>query len=130
MKEKPNPLAGLVDAMKDHDNRLARIELKPMPPQVKPVVAVTKTTVTPVQTVATMEKPRQTGEKVFCAARFSQGQMTKIDQILLLTHQKRGVRITQSDVMKKAIDRMPAAPLEEGEILEILNEGRRKQLNK
>lgn len=130
MKEKPNPLAGLVDAMKAHDDRLARNEPKPSPAPVKAAVTVTKTATAPVQTVATVEKPRRVGEKVFCAARFTRGQIAKIDQIMLLTHQERGVRITQSDVMKKAIDRMPIAPLEEGELAEILADSGRKQLNK
>lgn len=120
MKEKPNPLAGLVDQMIAHDKRLAHKAPAPTP---KPVTA-------PVQTVATMEKPRKVGEKVFCAARFTKGQIAKIDQIILLTHTKRGVRITQSDVLKKSVDRLPIAPLEEGEISEILAESGRKQLNR
>jgi len=69
------------------------------------------------------------GEKIFCAARYTRGQMTKIDQIILLTHEQRGVRITQSDVLKKAVDRLPTAPLEAGEVAEILADSRRKQLN-
>jgi hypothetical protein len=84
---------------------------------------------TPVQTVATVEKPRRVGEKIFCAARYTKGQIAKIDQILLLTHEQRGVRLTQSDVLKKAVDRLPVAALEEGEISEILAESGRKQLN-
>jgi hypothetical protein len=119
MKEKTNPLAGLVDAMKAHDTRLAR---KESAPTAKPAAP-------PVQTVATVEKPRRVGDKIFCAARYTRGQITKIDQIILLTHKERGVRLTQSDVLKKAVDRLPAAPLEEGEIAEILAESGRKQLN-
>jgi hypothetical protein len=129
MKEKPNPLAGIVDAMKAHDNRLAHIEPKPALAQNQPVVTLTKATTTPVQTVATVEQPRRVGEKVFCAARYTRGQIAKIDQIILLTHQERGVRISQSDILKKAIDRLPTAPLEEGEIAEILAASGRKQLN-
>jgi len=129
MKEKPNPLAGLVDAMKAHDNRLARNEPKPATIQVPPIVTITRTTKTPVQTVATVEKPRRVGEKVFCAARYTRGQIAKVDQIILLTHKERGVRITQSDVLKKAVDRLPVAALEEGEISEILADSGRKQLN-
>jgi hypothetical protein len=120
MKEKPNPLAGIVDAMKAHDLRLARKEPAPAS---KPVP-------TPVQTIATVEKPRRVGEKVFCAARYTRGQIQKIDQIILLTHKERGVRLTQSDVLKKAVDRMPEAPLEEGEVAEILADSGRKQLNR
>ena len=67
MKEKPNPLAGLVDAMKAHDNRLARSEPKSTPAPVQVVVTATKTPTRPVQTVATVEKPRRVGEKIFCA---------------------------------------------------------------
>ena len=130
MKQKPNPLAGLVDAMKAHDNRLARNETKPVPAQIQPVVTVTKRTVTPVQTVATVEKPIRVGEKIFCAARYTRGQITKIDQIILLTHKERGVRVTQSDVLKLAVDRLAEAPLEEGEVAEILTASGRKQLNK
>ena len=62
MKEKPNPLAGIVDAMKAHDNRLARNEPKPVLAQVQPVVSLTKVAVTPVQTVATVEKPRRASD--------------------------------------------------------------------
>lgn len=120
MKEKLNPLAGVVDAMITHDTRLARKESVPAP----------KPAATPVQTVATVEKPRRVGEKIFCAARYTKGQIAKVDQIILLTHEERGVRITQSDVLKKAVDRLPAAPLEEGEVAEILTESGRKQLNK
>jgi hypothetical protein len=120
MKDKPNPLAGLVDNMLAHDNRLARKEPVPTP----------KPATTPVQTVATVEKPRRVGEKIFCAARYTKGQIAKVDKIILLTHEKRGVRITQSDVLKKAVDRLPAAPLEEGEVAEILTDSGRKQLNK
>lgn len=130
MKDKPNPLAGIVDAMKAHDNRLARNAPKPVAVQTQPADTIAKTTTTPVQTVATVEKPRRVGEKVFCAARYTRGQISKVDQIILLTHEKRGVRITQSDVLKKAVDRMPAAPLEEGELAEILAESGRKQLNR
>jgi hypothetical protein len=122
MKEKPNPLAGLVDAMKAHDTRLARKEATPTP---KPAPASA-----PVQMVATVEKPRRVGEKVFCAARYTRGQIAKVDQIILLTHKERGVRVTQSDVLKKAVDRLPEAPLEEGELTEILAESGRKQLNR
>ena len=129
MKERPNPLAGLVDAMKAQDNRMARNEPKPAPVQVHSVVTVTKATTTPVQTVATVERPRRVGEKVFCAARYTRGQIAKVDQIILLTHKERGVRLTQSDVLKKAVDRLPVAALEEGEISEILAESGRKQLN-
>jgi hypothetical protein len=129
MKEKPNPLAGLVDAMKAHDNRLARNEPKSTSAPVQVVVTTARTAARPVQTVATVDKPRRVGEKTFCAARYTKGQIAKIDQIILLTHQERGVRLTQSDVLKKAIDRLPSAPLEEGEIAEILAESGRKQLN-
>lgn len=124
MKEKPNPLAGLVDAMKAHDTRLARNDVVPAPKPAKASVA------TPVQTVALIEKPRGVGEKVFCAARYTRGQISKVDQIILLTHKERGVRLTQSDVLKKAVDRLPEAPLDEGEIAEILAESGRKQLNR
>jgi len=120
MKAKSNPLSGLVEQMIAHDTRLAQKQPAPMP---KPAAA------TSVQTVATMEKPRRVGDKVFCAARYTHGQIAKVDQIILLTHQKRGVRITQSDVLKKAVDRLPVAPLEEGELAEILAESGRKQLN-
>jgi hypothetical protein len=130
MKEKLNPLAGIVDAMKAHDDRLARNEPKSVSAPVQPVVTVTQAATTPVQTVATVEKPRRAGEKIFCAARYTRGQIAKIDRIILLTHKERGVRLTQSDVLKKAIDRLPAAPLEEGEVAEILTESGRKQLNK
>jgi hypothetical protein len=123
MKEKTNPLAGVVDAMIAHDTRLARKNPAPAP---KPAPAALQT---PVQTVATVEKPRRVGEKIFCAARYTKGQIAKIDQILLLTHEQRGVRLTQSDVLKKAVDRLPVAALEEGEISEILAESGRKQLN-
>ena len=116
--------------MKAHDNRLARNESRPASAQVQPVVTVTKVTATPVQTVATVEKPRGVGEKVFCAARYTRGQIAKIDQIIFLTHKERGVRLTQSDVLKKAVDRLAAAPLEEGEVAEILADSGRKQLNK
>jgi hypothetical protein len=128
MKEKTNPLAGIVDAMKAHDNRLARNEPKPAPAPIQ--VAVTKTATSPVQTVATVETPRRVGEKIFCAARYTRGQIAKVDQIILLTHEQRGVRITQSDVLKKAVDRLPAAPLEAGEVAEILADSGRKQLNR
>jgi hypothetical protein len=105
--------------MKAHDDRLARKESVPAPtPAARPV-----------QTVATVEKPRRAGEKIFCAARYTKGQIAKIDQIILLTHQERGVRVTQSDVLKKAVDRLTAKPLEEGEIAEILAASGRKQLN-
>jgi hypothetical protein len=130
MKEKPNPLAGIVDAMKDHDNRLARYEPKPVAVRVQPVISVTKAATTPIQTVATVENPRRVGEKIFCAARYTRGQIAKVDQIILLTHKERGVRLTQSDVLKKAVDRLPAAPLEEGEVAEILTDSGRKQLNR
>jgi hypothetical protein len=130
MKEKPNPLAGIVDAMKAHDNRLARSEPKPVSAQVQPVTSLTRVAVTPVQTVAMVEKPRRVGEKIFCAARYTRGQIAKVDQIILLTHKERGVRLTQSDVLKKAVDRLAAAPLEEGEVAEILADRGRKQLNK
>jgi len=129
MKQKTNPLAGLVDAMKAHDNRLASIESKPAPAQVQPVVKVTRTTITPVQTVATVETPRKVGAKIYCAARYTRGQIAKVDQIILMTHEQRGVRITQSDVFKKAIDRMAIAPLEAREVAEILADSGRKQLN-
>jgi hypothetical protein len=130
MKEKPNPLAGIVDAMKAHDNRLARNEPIPVSAQVQPAVSVTKLAVTPVQTVATVEKPRTVGEKIFCAARYTRGQIAKVDQIILLTHKERGVRLTQSDVLKTAVDRLAEAPLEEGEVAEILAASGRKQLNR
>lgn len=120
MKQKPNPLAGLIDQMMAHDARLAKKQSAPAPKPAMP---------TPVQTVAAIEKPGRVGEKVFCAARYTRGQIAKIDQIILLTHQERGVRITQSDVLKKAIDRLPIAPLDAGELAEILAESRRKQLN-
>ena len=129
MKEKPNPLAGLVDAMKSHDTRLARNEPKPALAQIPPVVTVTKAASTPVQTIATVEKPRRMGEKVFCGARYTRGQMSKMDQIILLTHEQRGVRLTQSDILKQALERMPVAPLEPGEVAEILTATGRKQLN-
>jgi len=129
MKQKPNPLAGIVEAMKAHDDRLARNQPETVAAQPQPVVAITKTTTTPVQTVATVDKPRRVGEKIFCAARYTKGQIAKVDQIILLTHERRGVRITQSDVLKKAVDRLPTAPLEEGEVAEILTESGRKQLN-
>jgi hypothetical protein len=116
MKEKENPLAGVVAAMKAHDNRLA--QATPMPVE------------QPVQTVASITKPRAAGDKVFCAARYTRGQIAKVDQIILLTHEKRGVRLTQSDVLKQAVERMPIAPLEEGEIAEILTASGRKQLNR
>ncbi len=119
MKEKPNPLAGIVDAMKAHDNRLARKEPAPI---AKPVHMA-------VQTVATIDKPRRVGDKVFCAARYTRGQISKVDRIILLTHKERGVRVTQSDVLKKAVDRLPTAALEDGEVAEILAESGRKQLN-
>jgi hypothetical protein len=122
MKEKTNPLAGVVDQMLAHDARLARRQAAPTAP--KPVAATP-----PVQTVATVEKPKRVGEKVFCAARYTRGQIAKVDQIILLTHKERGVRLTQSDVLKKAVDRLSAAPLEEGEVAEILAESGRKQLN-
>ena len=115
--------------MKDHANRLAKNEQKPAPDQIPPVVAVAKATTTSVQTVATVEKPRRVGEKIFCAARYTRGQIEKVDQIILLTHKERGVRLTQSDVLKTAVDRLPVAALEEGEISEILTESGRKQLN-
>lgn len=125
MKEKTNPLAGIVDAMIAHDTRLARKDAAPAPkPAPKPAA-----TQTPVQTVATVEKPRRVGEKIFCAARYTRGQIAKVDQIILLTHKERGVRLTQSDVLKKAVDRLPVAALDEGEISEILAESGRKQLN-
>ena len=130
MKQKPNPLAGIVDAMKAHDDRLARNQPAPVTAPSQPVVTITKVTTSPVQTVATVEKPRRVGEKIFCAARYTSGQIAKVDRIILLTHEKRGVRITQSDVLKKAVDRLPTAPLEEGEVAEILTESGRKQLNK
>lgn len=129
MKEKPNPLAGLVDAMKAHDTRLAHLEPTPAPVQVQPAATITKAAATPVQTVATIKQPSRVGEKVFCAARYTHGQISKIDQIIRLTHNERGVRLTQSDVLKKAVDRLPIAPLDEGEIAEILADSRRKQLN-
>jgi hypothetical protein len=124
MKEKPNPLAGIVDHMIAHDNRLARKQSAHA--AAGPVVAPTPA---PVQTVATIEKPRRAGEKIFCAARYTHGQISKIDQIILLTHKERGVRLTQSDVLKKAVDRLPVAPLDAGEVAEILAESGRKQLN-
>jgi len=124
MKEKPNPLAGLVDQMIAHDNRLAQKQPKAVSP--KPV---TPTVPMPVQVVATVEKPRRVGEKIFCAARYTRGQIAKIDQIILLTHKERGVRLTQSDVLKKAVDRLPVAPLDEGEVSEILADSGRKQLH-
>jgi hypothetical protein len=124
MKEKPNPLAGLVDQMIAHDNRLAQKQPKPAAP--KPVTQIAPT---PVQVVATVEKPRRVGEKIFCAARYTRGQIAKIDQIILLTHKERGVRLTQSDVLKKAVDRLPVAPLDEGEVSEILADSGRKQLH-
>ena len=111
----PNPLAGLVDAMKSHDQRLAN----------KAPVTVTAT----VQTVAPIAKPRQAGEKVFCAARFTRGQIERIDRIIFLTHKERGVRLTQSDILKQAVERMPEAALEPGEVAEILAANGRKQLN-
>ncbi len=121
MKEKNNPLAGLVEQMIAHDTRLARKQPAPTP-------APKPATPAPVQTVATIEKPTKAGEKIFCAARYTRGQIAKIDQIILLTHQKRGVRVTQSDILKKAIDRLPAAPLEEGEVAEILADSGRRSL--
>jgi len=129
MKEKPNPLAGLVDAMKAHDNRLASNEPALAPASVQPAITVIKTTTSPVQTVATVEPPRRVGDKIFCAARYTRGQIAKVDQIIFLTHEQRGVRITQSDVLKTAVDRMSAAPLEMGEVAEILAASGRKQLN-
>jgi hypothetical protein len=129
MKQKPNPLAGVVEAMLAHDNRLAGNPPKPAAAPTPPVIAVTKRPATPVQTVATVDKPRRVGDKIFCAARYTRGQIAKIDQIILLTHKERGVRLTQSDVLKKAVDRLAEAPLEEGEVAEILTESGRKQLN-
>lgn len=131
MREKPNPLAGMIDAMRAHDNRLAQKEPKPVSPQpIPPVVTITSAAINPVQTVATVETPQRLGEKIFCGARYTRGQTTKIDQIILLTHKERGVRVTQSDVLKLAVDRLPTAPLEEGEVAEILTASGRKQLNK
>jgi|GEM_PF-1331030 len=125
MKETSNPLAGLVDAMKAHDQRLA--QRKPATTSTKPVTP--SKPVIRVQTVAALVKPSGVGEKVFCAARFTRGQIQKVDQIILLTHKERGVRLTQSDVLKQAVERMPVAPLEEGEVTEILAASGRKQLN-
>ena len=127
MKESPNPLAGIVDAMKAHDKRLAQKAPAAIPPAVHirtiaPAVAV--------QTVASVVQPRSVGDKVFCAARFTRGQIEKVDKIILLTHKDRGVRLTQSDVLKQAVERMPVAPLEEGEVAEILIANGRKQLNR
>jgi hypothetical protein len=129
MKQKPNPLAGVVDAMLAHDNRLAANPSKPAAAPIPAAIAVAKRTTMPVQIIATVEKPRRVGEKIFCAARYTRGQIAKSDQIILLTHKERGVRLTQSDVLKKAVDRLAEAPLEEGEIAEILAESGRKQLN-
>jgi hypothetical protein len=126
MKETPNPLAGLVDAMKAHDNRLAQnVPAKPARP-----VAPRAAPIAPVQTIATVVKPSVMGEKVFCAARYTRGQIEKVDQIILLTHKERGVRLNQSDILKQAVERMPVAPLEDGEIAEILAASGRKQLNR
>jgi hypothetical protein len=129
MKESPNPLAGLVDAMKAHDQRLA--QNTPVATPVKAAVPnkLAAKPVVRVQTVAAVVKPSGVGEKVFCAARFTRGQIQKVDQIILLTHKERGVRLTQSDILKQAVERMPTAPLEEGEIAEILAASGRKQLN-
>ncbi len=122
MKEKTNPLAGIVDAMKAHDNRLAQKE----PAAVTKPAPITVV----VQTVATMHKPRPAPEKVFCAARFTRGQIEKVDRIILLTHEERGVRLTQSDILKQAVERMPVAPLEQGEVADILAASGRKQLSR
>ena len=128
MKPKPNPLAGLVDAMKSHDNRLASNQT---PTEIKPSIEVVAHTpkATPVQTVAVVEKPKNSGEKIYCAARYTRGQIAKMDQIIFLTHKERGVRLTQSDILKQAVERMPVAPLEEGEVAEIMTANGRKQLN-
>lgn len=128
MKEKPNPLAGLVDAMISHDHRLASSPAQMEPKPKRPEIAATPKS-TPVQTVAVVTKPRLVGDKVFCAARYTRGQIAKVDQIILLTHKERGVRLTQSDILKQAVERMPVAPLEEGEIAEIMAANGRKQLN-
>jgi len=128
MKEKPNPLAGIVDTMKAHANRVAATApLTSQPSQAS--VIISKVAVAPVQTVAPMQTPGKAGDKVFCAARYTRGQIAKVDKIILLTHKERGVRLNQSDILKKAVDRMPEAPLEEGEVLEILAASRRKLLN-
>jgi len=123
MKPTPNPLAGVVDAMLAHDKRMARKE----PPPRKEVLADAPPV--QVQTVVAMTQTRGVGEKVFCAARYTRGQIEKVDRIILLTHKERGVRLTQSDVLKQAVERMPVAALEEGEIAEILAASGRKQLN-
>jgi glutathione S-transferase len=106
-----------------HDKRLARKD-PPLTPEPTPRAAVAQ-----VQTVAAVAQPRLAGQKVFCAARFTRGQIQKVDQIILLTHKERGVRLTQSDVLKQAVERMPVAPLEPGEVAEILAANGRKQLN-
>lgn len=129
MKEKANPLAGLVDSMKSHANRLVPTEPEPARAQVQPEVPVIKRTITPIQTVATIDKPRRVGNKVFCGARYTRGQIAKMDTIILLTHKERGVRLTQSDVLKQALERMPVAPLEPGEVAELMAANGRKQLN-
>jgi len=131
MKEKSNPLAGLVDAMITHDARLVRDTPVPSAkPQPKPAAPPARTiAATAVQTVAAVEKPRRVGEKVFCGARYTRGQIAKMDQIILLTHKERGVRLTQSDVLKQALERMPVAPLESGEVAEIMAANGRKLLN-
>jgi hypothetical protein len=124
MKQTPNPLAGLVDAMQAHDKRLAR---KEPPARTEPASSVPTVQI---QTVATMSAAPSVGEKVFCAARYTRGQIEKVDRIILLTHKERGVRLTQSDVLKQAVERMPAAALEQGEVAEILTANGRKQLTR
>lgn len=130
MKPSPNPLAGIVDAMKAHDERLSQkvgpakaVSITAEPPATPPTTVA-------VQTVAAISKPQSVGDKVFCAARFTRGQIEKVDQILFLTHKERGVRLTQSDVLKQAVERMPVASLEPGEVAEILAARGRKQFKR
>jgi hypothetical protein len=127
MKESPNPLAGIVDAMKEHDKRLAQ---KPAVAKIADVRPAGPPSPITVQTVASIIKPQTVGAKIYCGARLTRGQIEKMDQIILLTHKVRGVRLTQSDVVKQAIERLPIAALEEGEVAEILAANGRKQFNR